>query len=76
VTYDPQVQYLERHQTRDQEPGEYENLLGDALERAFGAGVTDLAGVVKGLVDYGVPAPDGKSWSEELLRTELKRLGT
>lgn len=75
MAYNPDVQYLNAHQTRSAEPGEYENLLGDALERSFGAGVSDLDGVVQGLIDYGVPAPDGKSWSAELLAAELKRLG-
>ncbi|MGE3245246.1 MAG: recombinase-like helix-turn-helix domain-containing protein [Beijerinckiaceae bacterium] len=75
MQFHPEGQYLDVHQTRDREPSEYENLLGDALERSFAAGVTDLEGVVTGLVDYGVPGPDGQSWSVELLRAELKRLG-
>lgn len=75
MNFHPKGQYLETHQTRDSEPGDYENLLGDALERAFEAGVTDLEGVVQGLIDYGVPAPAGQSWSVPLLSEELKRLG-
>ena len=75
MSYNPDVQYLETHQTRNSEPTEYENLLGDALERAFGTGVTDIQGVVTGLIDYGVPAPNGKSWTTDLLEAELKRLG-
>jgi hypothetical protein len=75
MQFHPKGQYLEVHQTRAGEPTEYESLLGDALERAFAAGVTDIEGVVRGLIDYGVPAPDGKSWTVELLQSELKNLG-
>ena len=75
MQFHPKGQYLEVHQTRDKEPGDYENLLGDALERAFAAGVTEISRLVQELADYGVPAPGGQSWSEDLLRAELKRLG-
>lgn len=75
MNFHPKGQYLEPHQTRDRAPSDYENVLGDALERAFGAGITDISRVVQELIDFGVPAPDGAAWSEELLRSELKRLG-
>lgn len=76
MQYHPEGQYLTVHQTRDGEPSEYEGLLGDALERAFAAGITEIEGVVSELVNYGIPAPDGKSWNEALLRAELSRLGS
>ena len=69
-------QYLNSHQTREHEPTEYENLLGDALERAFANNVTDIQGLVDGLIEHGVPAPNGRTWSTDLLEAELKRLGT
>ena len=75
MQFHPKGQSLNSHQHREQAPSDYENLLGDALERAFAAGVHDLDGVVQGLVDYGVPAPAGQSWNASLLATELKRLG-
>lgn len=75
MQFHPKGQSLNPHQHRDHEPSDYENLLGDALERSFAAGVHDLDGVVQGLVDYGVPAPGGQSWSKDLLAAELKRLG-
>jgi len=63
------------HQSRDAEPTEYENLLADGLEKAFGAGVTELAGVVESLIADGVPAPKGQPWTTDLVLSELKRLG-
>ncbi|MCC2099269.1 MAG: hypothetical protein KDJ29_20435 [Hyphomicrobiales bacterium] len=74
MSFHPEGQYLEIHQTRDREPGEFENLMGDALERAFAAGVDDINDLVKSLEEFGVPAPDGKTWSVEVLTAELKRL--
>ncbi len=74
MTFHPEGQYLEIHQTRDRTPGEFENLMGDALERAFAAGIDDIDSVVQALVDCGVPAPDGQSWNADLLQAELKRL--
>jgi hypothetical protein len=70
-----QTQYLEIHQTRDHEPTDYENLLADAIERIFAAGVQDLDGVVAGLNEQSVPAPRGKLWTKELYLEEMKRLG-
>ena len=74
MNFHPKGQFLKVHQHRDRDPSDYENLLGDGLERAFAAGVHDLEGVVAGLIEYGVPAPNGQSWSAELLAAELKRL--
>ena len=68
-------QYVVIHQSRDREPTEYENLLGDALEKAFAAGIADIDGVAAGLNTDAVPAPSGQSWTGELILAELKRLG-
>jgi hypothetical protein len=67
--------YLNPHQARDREPDDWQNLLGDAIERAFAAGVHDLAGLVARLNEMGVPAPNGQSWTAELYQKEMKRLG-
>ncbi len=75
MQFHPKGQSLNPHQTRHREPSDYENVLGDALERSFAAGIHDLDGIVRGLLEYGVPAPEGKSWSADLLAAELKRLG-
>jgi hypothetical protein len=55
-------------QTRTAEPSEYENRLGDALERVFAAGAEDLAAVIRGLNDLHCLAPDGRPWSEEAFK--------
>ncbi|MBM3608906.1 MAG: hypothetical protein FJX29_10735 [Alphaproteobacteria bacterium] len=72
--FHPRGQFLQVHQTRSREPSDYENILADSLERSFTAGVQDLEGLVQGLIGYGVPAPNGASWSVDLLRSELARL--
>jgi hypothetical protein len=66
--------YLSAHQTRDREPTDYENLLGDALEKAFAAGVHELDGVCAQLIADCVPSPGGRTWAPDLLASELKRL--
>jgi len=70
-----QLCYLNPHQSRDRVPDDYQNLLGDAIERAFAAGVHDLAGLVARLNEAGVPAPNGQPWTAELFQKEMKRLG-
>ena len=67
--------YLDPHQARDREPDDYQNLLGDAIERAFAAGVHDLADLVARLNEAQVPAPTGQGWTADLFQTEMKRLG-
>ena len=67
--------YLNPHQTREREPTDYENLLGDALEKAFAAGVHDIEGICARLTEDCVPSPGGKAWTPPLLESELKRLG-
>jgi hypothetical protein len=69
-----QEQYLDPHQTRDREPTDYENLLGDALEKAFARGVHELDGICAALIEDCVPSPGGKPWNPALLESELKRL--
>jgi hypothetical protein len=67
--------YLNPHQARDREPDDYQNLLGDAIERAYAAGIHDLPGLVASLNEAAVPAPSGQPWSSELFQREMKRLG-
>lgn len=67
--------YLNPHQARDRAPDDYQNLLGDAIERAYAAGVHDLPGLVGRLNEAGVPAPNGARWTAELFQSEMKRLG-
>ena len=67
--------YLDPHQARDREPDDYQNLLGDAIERAYAAGIHDLTKLVASLNEAAVPAPNGQPWSVELFQREMKRLG-
>lgn len=68
--------YLEVHQSRDHEPTQYENLLGDSIERAYAQGITDLGELVDYLNRTG-PAPrDGKLWTETAYAGEMARLGS
>ncbi len=69
-----QDRYLEPHQARRRPPTEWESLLGDSLERAFAAGKHELAPIVEYLNQAGPPAPNGATWTEELLQSELARL--
>lgn len=63
------------YQHRLGEPTAYENLLGDALERAFAAGIHDLDGIVRELNQSGPAGPDGSPWTAARLESELARLG-
>ena len=56
--------YLEPHQARKRTPTTYEDLLGDAIERAFAAGAHDLSALVQSLNDSGLASPSGKPWTE------------
>ena len=67
--------YLVPHQARQRTPTTYEDLLGDVIERAFAAGVHDLAGLVERLNDSGLASPSGKAWTEAVYREEMASLG-
>ena len=69
------TQYIVVHQSRDRDPTDYENLLGDALERIFAKGVTEIDQVVAELNALEAPAPDAAPWTRALLESELARLG-
>lgn len=67
--------YLDPYQARQRTPTTYEDLLGDAIERAFATGVHDLAGLVERLNDSGLASPSGKAWTEATYREEMAVLG-
>jgi hypothetical protein len=69
----PLINIMNQH--RLNEPTAYENLLGDALERAFAAGLHDLQEIVDQLNDAGPAGPDGGLWTTATLEAELARLG-
>ncbi len=67
--------YLEPHQARSRAPTTYEDLLGDAIERAFAGGVHDLSGLVDHLNRSGLASPSGQLWTEAVYREEMAVLG-
>lgn len=67
--------YLDAHQARQRAPTPYEDLLGDAIERAFAAGVTELPALVEHLNRSHMTTPSGTPWTEENYRAEMARLG-
>jgi hypothetical protein len=66
--------YVNPHQARQREPSQYEILLGDAMERAFGQGHWELDPLVNYLNQSGPLAPNGQLWTAESFFAELKRL--
>ena len=69
-----QIRYLQIHQTRKHAPTSYEDLLGDAIERAFAAGIQDLSALTRALNDSGLATPSGFAWTEDLYCKEIAAL--
>lgn len=67
--------YLEPHQARTRAPTSYEDLLGDAIERAYAAGIQDLEGLVAHLNRSGLASPSGQPWTPESYQAEMAVLG-
>lgn len=67
--------YLVVHQSRDHEPTAYELRLAGSIEEVFATGTHDLPGLVQGLRQRGLAAPDGTDWTEESFVAEMARLG-
>jgi hypothetical protein len=65
--------YLHATQARQRAPTHYEDLLGDAIERSYAAGIHDLAGLVQQLNAGGPPCPAG-TWTELSFQAEIARL--
>jgi hypothetical protein len=68
------MSYLQPHQARNADPTPYELKLAGAIEEVFGTGRHDLAGLVAGLNELGVPAPGGEVWTEASYTAEIQRL--
>ncbi len=66
--------YLEPHQARKRPPTQYENLLGDAIERAYAQGFHDLASLVRYLNEAGPGPQNGTVWTEAGYVEEIARL--
>ena len=63
------------HQTRATSPTDYENELGQALEKIFSDNVIELENIISRLNEIGVQTHSGSAWTEESFRSEMKRLG-
>jgi hypothetical protein len=68
------MSHLNPHQARTTEPTPYELKLAGAIEEVFGSGRHDLAGLVDGLNELGVPAPGGAAWTADSYTAEISRL--
>jgi hypothetical protein len=67
--------YLEPHQARQRPPTQYENLLGDTIERAFAQGITSLPELVAYLNEFGPRAQNAEPWTEAGFQAEMACLG-
>lgn len=68
--------YNETHQTRSRPNTPFEDLLGDSIERAFGAGKHDLPSLLEHLNMAGPPCPlNSGEWTPETYSTLMAKLG-
>ena len=67
--------YLQPHQACQRPPTQFEDLLGDAIERAFAQGIHDLPGLVAYLNGTGPSADNGEPWTEASYTALVTRLG-
>ena len=66
--------YHEANQAQQRAPTDYENLLADAIEAAFLAGVWELEPLVARLNAEGVKMADGRDWTVSSFEAEIARL--
>lgn len=67
--------YLVEHQARSVPPTPYEIKLAGAVEEVFGGGRHDLDGLVDGLNQLGMLAPNGEPWTADGFTAEMARMG-
>ena len=67
--------YLDPHQARTRQPTSFEDLLGDSIERAFGAGHWELDALLAYLNKAGPLGPNGQPWTAESYQSVIKTLG-
>jgi hypothetical protein len=53
----------------------YEDLLGDGLEALLQNGTNTPEALVAGLNEANIHGPKGETWTVDLLRAEMARLG-
>lgn len=67
--------YLNPHQARRRPPTQYEDLLGDSIERGYAAGVEKLSDMVAHLNRQGPSCPVNNGvWTEANFQEEMARL--
>ena len=66
--------YLQPKQAQRRRPTLYEDLLGDAIERTFAAGVHDLPGLIESLNLQGITTPAGEPWTEASYASSMAEL--
>ncbi|NBF13204.1 recombinase-like helix-turn-helix domain-containing protein [Pseudomonas sp. Fl4BN1] len=70
------IPYLEPHQARKRPNTPFEELLGDAIERAFGNGISELPDLLAHLNRAGPPCPLTRGeWTTDAYETLMARLG-
>jgi hypothetical protein len=62
-------------QNRAAVPSDYENALGDALEKVFAGGADTLEQVVAGLNALAFRTAAGEPWTAQTFTAEMARLG-
>ena len=67
--------YLEPNQARQRAGTLFEDLLGDAIERAFGEGVQTLPELVAYINRSGPAGENGEAWTEQSFEALMARLG-
>jgi len=68
--------YLQPHQACDRVQTVFEDLLGDAIERAFGDGVDTLPALVAYLNRTGPAGENSEPWTEQSFQALMARLGS
>jgi hypothetical protein len=68
------TRHLNPKQAQTRPPTSYEVLLGDAIERAFGAGHWELDALVVSLNKTGPLAPNSELWTANSYQAEIARL--
>ena len=67
--------YLEPDQARQRPSTMFEDLLGDAIERAFADGAHTLGELVACLNRTGPASENGAAWTEQSFDALMQRLG-
>lgn len=70
-----QYPYLDPHQTRTQEPTQWQQELANAIEAIFTKGARELDEVITGLNASRVRPPDGGKWTEQNFTVVMRELG-